>query len=112
MQQQSLINPLQSPEMYTYAYIPPTLTYSTYTYPSNFNNPRPPPSPPLTIPTRTLFLSLVPNYMTESTIRRDLEVFGEIRYVEMDRLHEGLVTVHFYDLEHATRALHRIQGQQ
>ncbi|KAK1411894.1 hypothetical protein QVD17_32739 [Tagetes erecta] len=49
--------------------------------------------------------------MTEATVRRDLEVFGDIRSVEMDRVWEGLVTIHFYDLEHATDALHRIQGQ-
>ncbi|KAL0701122.1 hypothetical protein Bca4012_057244 [Brassica carinata] len=65
--------------------------------------------PSLSIPTRTLLLSPVPADVTESSIRRDLEVFGEVRGVQMERAHEGLVTVHFYDLRHSQRALTEIR---
>ncbi|KAJ0256024.1 F120 [Hirschfeldia incana] len=69
--------------------------------------PRLPPS--LSIPTRTLVLLPVPADVSESSIRRDLEVFGEVRGVQMERAHEGIVTVHFYDLRHSQRALTEIR---
>lgn len=68
-----------------------------------------PPPPSLSIPTRTLVLSPVPGDVSESSIRRDMEVFGEVRGVQMERAHEGIVTVHFYDLRHSQRALREIR---
>ncbi|KAF8080352.1 hypothetical protein N665_0952s0010 [Sinapis alba] len=73
-----------------------------------------PPTPPhlplsSSIPTRTLVLLPVPADVSESSIRRDLEVFGEVRGVQMERAHEGIVTVHFYDLRHSQRALREIR---
>ncbi|KAD5317192.1 hypothetical protein R6Q59_032524 [Mikania micrantha] len=104
----------------------PPGTYYSYAYPYNFNNPpRPlpvpvpvhvplnPPSlpPPSTTPTRSLLLSSVPSDVSESIIRRDLELFGDVRAVQMERVRDGLVTVHFYDLRQAIEALHEIQEQ-
>lgn len=71
----------------------------------------PPLPPPSTAPTRTLVLSSVPSDVSESIVRRDLEVFGEVRGVQMERVVEGIVTVHFYDLRHAEMALKEIQEQ-
>ncbi|KAF2292809.1 hypothetical protein GH714_029143 [Hevea brasiliensis] len=62
-------------------------------------------------PTRTLVLSSVPTDVSEWMIRRELEVFGEVRGVEMDRICDGIVTVHFYDLRHAEKALKEIREQ-
>ncbi|RID55479.1 hypothetical protein BRARA_G02736 [Brassica rapa] len=81
---------------------------------SCFAGPLPPPPPPhlppsLSIPTRTLVLLPVPADVSESSIRRDLEVFGEVRGVQMERAHEGIVTVHFYDLRHSRTALREIR---
>ncbi|KAJ0779909.1 putative RNA recognition motif domain, mei2-like RNA recognition, RNA-binding domain superfamily [Helianthus annuus] len=109
---------------------PPPYTYYSYSHPHNFNIHRPPPvhvpvqspvqspvqappplPPPSPTPTRTLLLSLVPHDVSESSVRRDLEVFGDVRAVQMDRVRDGLVTVHFYDLRQATEALHEIQEQ-
>ncbi|KAK9271626.1 hypothetical protein L1049_001989 [Liquidambar formosana] len=73
--------------------------------------PPPPPPPPLAAPTRSLLLSSVPVDVSESTVKKDMEVFGEVRAVQMERLHEGIVTVHFYDLRHAEEAMVEIQGQ-
>ncbi|KAK9276806.1 hypothetical protein L1049_006342 [Liquidambar formosana] len=77
--------------------------------------PPPPPLPPLppqsATPSRTLLLSSVPTEASESTVRRELEVFGEVRAVQMERLYDGIVTVHFYDLRHAQRALTEIREQ-
>lgn len=66
----------------------------------------PPQSP---VPTRTLLLSSVASDVSESSVRRDLEVFGEVRGVQMERVGEGIVTVHFYDLRHAEMALKEIR---
>ncbi|KAM7464695.1 hypothetical protein LguiA_032816 [Lonicera macranthoides] len=68
----------------------------------------PPPSP---TPSRTLLLSSVPTEVSESTIRRELEVFGDVRAVEMERVRKGIVSVHFYDVRHAESALMEIQEQ-
>ncbi|KAK1425904.1 hypothetical protein QVD17_21266 [Tagetes erecta] len=62
-------------------------------------------------PTRALLLTSVPPTVSESTIRRELELFGHVRAVQMDRLRHGIVTVHFYDLRQATEALNKIQQQ-
>ncbi|KAL0421478.1 UNVERIFIED_CONTAM: protein terminal ear1 [Sesamum latifolium] len=68
-----------------------------------------PPSSPT--PSRTLLLSMVPTSVSESTVRRELEVFGDVRAVQMERRREGLVTVHFYDVRDAQAALVAIQEQ-
>ncbi|PNT14852.3 hypothetical protein POPTR_010G051100v4 [Populus trichocarpa] len=69
------------------------------------------PLPPTGAPTRTLVLSSVPSDVSETLIRRELEVFGEVRGVQMERVGDGIVTVHFYDLRHAERALREIREQ-
>ncbi|KAL3577857.1 hypothetical protein D5086_019361 [Populus alba] len=69
------------------------------------------PLPPTGAPTRTLVLSSVPGDVSETLIRRELEVFGEVRGVQMERVGDGIVTVHFYDLRHAERALREIREQ-
>ncbi|KAK1408703.1 hypothetical protein QVD17_40701 [Tagetes erecta] len=100
----------------------PTYTYYSHTHTFNtYNHPPPPPPPPVhlrpSLPppsptaTRTLLLSSVPSDVSESILRRDLELFGDVRAVQMDRIRDGLVTVHFYDLRQATEALHEIQHQ-
>ncbi|KAK9076193.1 hypothetical protein SSX86_004526 [Deinandra increscens subsp. villosa] len=112
---------------------PPHPYYSYSSYPYSFNSPppvHPPPvhappvhlppppvhappplPPPSTAPTRTLLLSSVPSDVSESIVRRDLELFGDVRAVQMDRVRDGIVTVHFYDLRQAAEALHGIQEQ-
>ncbi|XP_062110510.1 protein terminal ear1 homolog [Humulus lupulus] len=63
------------------------------------------------ISTRAVLLSSVPSEMNESMVRRELEAFGEVRGVQMERLYDGIVTVHFYDLRHAENALREIRDQ-
>ncbi|KAJ8569711.1 hypothetical protein K7X08_006288 [Anisodus acutangulus] len=77
------------------------------------NPPMPTPilPPPSSMTTRTLLLSMVPIDVSESIVRRDLEGFGDVRAVQMGRVREGIVTVHFYDLRHAQAALIEIQQQ-
>ncbi|XP_030548482.2 protein terminal ear1 [Rhodamnia argentea] len=71
--------------------------------------PLPPPSPTAT---RALALGPVPGDASESWVRRELEVFGDVRAVQMERARrDGVVTVHFYDLRHAKRALRAIREQ-
>nr|GMD26225.1 protein terminal ear1 homolog [Ipomoea batatas] len=103
-----------------------------YTYPLapvQFYYPYHPPPPPLpqygevvalpapclppqsSIPTRTLLVSMVPSDVSESLVRRELEVFGDVRAVQMERVRDGIVTVHFYDLRHAQAAAAEIQDQ-
>ncbi|XP_071695642.1 protein terminal ear1 [Rutidosis leptorrhynchoides] len=116
----------------------PLLPYYSYTYPYNFYNPPPPPlplppppppllppasqpslplplppplPPPSTTPTRTLLLSSVPSDVSESLLRRDLEIFGDVRAVQMEKIRDGIVTVHFYDLRQSVEALHEIKEQ-
>lgn len=67
--------------------------------------------PASNMPSRALLLSSVPTQVSESTVRRDLEVYGDVRAVEMERVGEGIVGVHFYDIRHADRALVEIQQQ-
>ncbi|MED6223063.1 hypothetical protein PIB30_070358 [Stylosanthes scabra] len=76
----------------------------------------PPPLPPphlSTSPTRSLLLSPLPSdvAVSESSLRRELEVFGDVRGVQMEALHDGIVTVHFYDLRDAETALTAIRQQ-
>ncbi|KAM6562390.1 hypothetical protein CsatB_022388 [Cannabis sativa] len=63
------------------------------------------------ISTRAILLSSVPCEVSESIVRRELEAFGEVRGVQMERLYDGIVTVHFYDLRHAENALREIRDQ-
>ncbi|KAJ4972916.1 hypothetical protein NE237_006090 [Protea cynaroides] len=87
---------------------------SPYFTPTRSNQPPPPPStlpPPSPTPTRALLLSSVPTEVSETLVRRELEVFGEVRSVQMERLQDGIVTVHFYDLRHAQAALAEITEQ-
>ncbi|KAI4345297.1 hypothetical protein L6164_012433 [Bauhinia variegata] len=71
-----------------------------------------PPVPPSSSPTRSLLLSAVASeFVSESMVRRELEVFGDVRGVQMERLRDGMVTVHFYDLRHAEMALTAIRNQ-
>lgn len=67
--------------------------------------------PPSAAATRTLVLSSVPIEVSEALVRRELEAFGEVRAIEMERIQEGIVTVHFYDLRHADKALREIRDQ-
>ncbi|XVF43855.1 hypothetical protein PTKIN_Ptkin02bG0073500 [Pterospermum kingtungense] len=67
--------------------------------------------PPTAAATRALVLTLVPCDVSESKVRKELEVFGEVRGVQMGRVREGIVTVYFYDLRHAERALKEIREQ-
>ncbi|KAH6826680.1 hypothetical protein C2S53_005686 [Perilla frutescens var. hirtella] len=112
------------PHMY-YSYPPPPMYDNmVYTRPQFPPPPpfvsaaaEPPPPLPLSVPpasaaaSRTLLLSMVPTSVSESTVRRELEVFGDVRSVQMERRREGLVTVHFYDVRDAQAALMAIQEQ-
>ncbi|CAH9108459.1 unnamed protein product [Cuscuta europaea] len=107
---------------YNYPLPPPVHLY-------NFYYPNPPPPLPLPqipadppfcapclppqsqIPTRTLLVSMVSPDVSESLVRRDLEVFGDVRAVQMERVRDGILTVHFYDLRHAQWAEAEIQHQ-
>ncbi|CAA0814110.1 terminal EAR1-like 1 [Striga hermonthica] len=86
-----------------------------YARPPQFPPPPPPPPaslpPPSPAPSRTLLLSMVPASVSESAVRRELEVFGDVRAVQMERRREGLVTVHFYDVRDAQSALAAVQEQ-
>ncbi|MCE0481475.1 Serine/threonine-protein kinase tel1 [Datura stramonium] len=90
--------------------------YHQVTFPPAYASANPPvPTPhlppPSSMSTRTLLLCMVPVDVSESIVRRDLEVFGDVRAVQMGRVREGIVTVHFYDLRHAQAALMEIQQQ-
>uniref|UniRef100_A0A5B7C6H2 RRM domain-containing protein n=1 Tax=Davidia involucrata TaxID=16924 RepID=A0A5B7C6H2_DAVIN len=83
-----------------------------YVSPDRPNPPLPPPlPPPSATPSRTLLLSSVPTGVSESMVRRELEVFGDVRAVQMERMRDGIVTVHFYDLRHAQTAAMEIREQ-
>ncbi|XP_057776827.1 protein terminal ear1-like [Salvia miltiorrhiza] len=111
--------PNASPQIY-YTY-PPSPVYDSMVYPRPPHFPpyaiEPPPPlpvsvpPPSPTPSRTLLLSMVPASVSESTVRRELEVFGDVRSVQMERRREGLVTVHFYDVRASQAALVAIQDQ-
>lgn len=92
------------------------IQYTQYYHPPGYVRVDPPPlpvslPPPSNMPSRALLLSSVPTQVSESTVRRDLEVYGDVRAVEMERVGEGIVAVHFYDIRHAERALVEIQEQ-
>ncbi|CAD5324169.1 unnamed protein product [Arabidopsis thaliana] len=109
------------PRVFTFFNIPP--------HPMMFSPPppQPPPPPPRpcfngvsaaqrlplpsNTPTRSLSLISVPRDVTESTVRRDLEVYGDVRGVQMERISEGIVTVHFYDIRDAKRAVREVCGR-
>ncbi|KAH9606169.1 hypothetical protein KSS87_014484 [Heliosperma pusillum] len=92
--------PLPPPPPPFYLHAPPSPTYLPPSIP-----------PPSTAPTRALLLSAVPPQTSESTLRRDLEPFGDVRAVQMERIRDGIVTVHFYDLRSAHAALDSIRNQ-
>ncbi|XP_054807104.1 protein terminal ear1 [Prosopis cineraria] len=90
--------------------------YPQFCPPAAYVGPLAPPASPSpsssTSPTRSLLLSSVPaEVVSESMLRRELEVFGDVRGVQMERVREGIVTVHFYDLRHAETALMAIRRQ-
>ncbi|KAF8399824.1 hypothetical protein HHK36_015696 [Tetracentron sinense] len=89
-------------------YHQPSSPSAVYVRPTGVNPPLPAPS---TAATRTLLLSSVPTDVSEETVRRELEVFGEVRAVQMERLQEGIVTVHFYDLRDSQAAMAEIREQ-
>ncbi|XP_076905745.1 protein terminal ear1 homolog [Bidens hawaiensis] len=99
MNHHHILNPSAQEFRPTYHHPPPLVYYS------------PPLPPPSTAPTRTLLLSSVPFDITESTIQQNLEVFGDLRAVQMENITHGLVTVHFYNLHHAMDACNEIQKQ-
>lgn len=72
---------------------------------------RPPVPPSSAVATRALLLSSVPSDASESAIRMELEAFGEVRGVQLEKLCDGIATVHFYDLRHAEMALREIRDQ-
>ncbi|CAE5963327.1 unnamed protein product [Arabidopsis arenosa] len=90
-------------------YLPPPPPPPPYL--SFFPLPPPPPHlPPTSItPTRAVMLLPVPSDVTETSLRRDMELFGEVRGVQMERVDEGIVTVHFYNLRNSQRALNEIR---
>lgn len=63
------------------------------------------------VATRSLLLSSVPCDVSETMVRRELEGFGDVRGVQMERVSDGIVIVHFYDIRHAERALREIREQ-
>ncbi|XP_010248730.1 PREDICTED: protein terminal ear1-like [Nelumbo nucifera] len=86
---------------------------AAYPRPNSINPPQLPPPlpPPSSTATRALLLSSVQKDVDETIVRRELEVFGEVRAVQMERLQEGIVTVHFYDTRHAQAAMREIREQ-
>ncbi|KAK4429734.1 protein terminal ear1 [Sesamum alatum] len=112
------------PPQIFYPYPPPVYDNMGYARPQFPSAPafvsaaaEPPPPLPVSLPpssptpSRTLLLSMVPTSVSESTVRRELEVFGDVRAVQMERRREGLVTVHFYDVRDSQAALMAIQEQ-
>ncbi|XP_010415364.1 PREDICTED: protein terminal ear1 homolog [Camelina sativa] len=79
-------------------------------YPSFFHLPPPHLLPPTSVaPTRAVMLLPVPGNVTESSIRQDMGLFGEVRGVQMERADEGIVTVHFYNLRTSQIAFNEIR---
>ncbi|KAL3701746.1 hypothetical protein R1sor_019768 [Riccia sorocarpa] len=71
-------------------------------------------SPPLTgreHVSRALLLTGVPLDLPEHQLRHELDQWGTVRALGLDRRQEGLVTVHYYDLRHAKEALRDVQQQ-
>ncbi|KAJ9708733.1 hypothetical protein PVL29_000647 [Vitis rotundifolia] len=85
---------------------------SAYVIPVAGKQPPPPLMSPLSAtPTRVLLLSSVPTDVSEATVRRELEAFGEVRSVQMERVCDGIVAVSFYDLRHAQACLMEVRKQ-
>ncbi|KNA17042.1 hypothetical protein SOVF_083710 isoform B [Spinacia oleracea] len=118
----SLISPLPPPQhppffpelIYQNPPLPPPPPPPTFMIPTIPPSPAfIPPSipPPASSPTRAILLTAVPPDVSESIVRRELEVFGDVRAVQMGRVSEGIVTVHFYDLRAAHAALDTVREQ-
>eukprot|EP01018_Ginkgo_biloba_P024442 Gb_20291 [translate_table: standard] len=60
---------------------------------------------------RALLLSSVPNELSEADMKEELETWGPVRALQMEKRSQGFVTVHYYDLRHAKTALTEIQEQ-
>ncbi|KAK8495912.1 hypothetical protein V6N12_009275 [Hibiscus sabdariffa] len=89
----------------------PAPSLTAYVTRSATVSPQPPLPPPSAAATRSLALTSVPCDVSEPRVREELEVYGEVRGLQMERVGEGIVTVHFYDLRHAERALKEIREQ-
>lgn len=87
--------------------------YPVFPSPAAYVSPARPavPPPAWAVATRALVLSSVPSDASETMIRKELEAFGEVRGVELEKLCDGIATVHFYDLRHAEIALREIRDQ-
>ncbi|KAM0984268.1 protein terminal ear1-like [Malus sylvestris] len=114
-----LLPPSPSPHQVYYPYPPPPISevvpYAPFSAPAAYVSagatvcaPLPPPT---AAATRAVLLNGVSSDVSEGTVRRELEGFGEVRWVQMERACDGIVTVHFYDLRHAERALREIREQ-
>ena len=107
-----ILTPFQQPHV-CYAY--PFSYVSTPVMPHHpavpAGSPPPPPPPPAPDPTRMVVLSCVPTDVSEAAVRMEMEGFGEVGGIEMERLRDGIVIVHFYDLRHAEEAVTEIQEQ-
>ena len=60
---------------------------------------------------RALLLSGVPPELSDYALKQELEQWGLVRALGLERRHEGLVTTHYYDLRHSKEALRDIQQQ-
>lgn len=112
------ITPFQTQFYYPYTlvypltYVPVPHAFDRWVNLDAAEPPIPPPlPPPPAAPTRALILSSVPTDVSKSRLRTDLEVFGNVRAVQMERSREGIVTVHFFDLRDAERAMVEIREQ-
>ncbi|KAL2520667.1 protein of unknown function-containing protein [Forsythia ovata] len=66
---------------------PPPPVYLSSVEPQSLSVSLPPSS---SSPTRTLLLSMVVTDVSESTVRRELEMFSDVRGVQMEKLREGM----------------------
>ncbi|CAM8884085.1 unnamed protein product [Rhodiola kirilowii] len=110
---QPLPPPPPPPQLFL-PYPPPPPTYFHFLQPPvtlpDYVHPSPPPAS-TGPPSRSLLLTATPPHATEAIVRAEMELFGEVRAVDMERAHEGIVTVHFYDLRDAQTALLEIRAQ-
>jgi hypothetical protein len=60
---------------------------------------------------RALLISGVDPSVDDGLLREELAQWGPVRALGLERKHEGLVTVDYFDLRHAKEALHEIQQQ-
>ncbi|XP_042503240.1 protein terminal ear1-like [Macadamia integrifolia] len=112
MTQQVPFLQVQPPQMQMYHPMMPNHNETVYYQYQWLPQPLPPSTVPLPspTPTRSLLLYKVPTYVSETIVRTELQVFGEVKSVGMERLQDGIVTVHFYDLRHSAAALAAIQN--